>query len=506
MPNPPAISPLGGPQPAGKRNDIADMTRNAVQQMLAAGKRAVTGDPRPPAEPWWAPLNPERASRLVTIPGTDTRFELPDLSGATAAALDSYVPPTVDELNAFLKGVDANQYAGSGLGAGPGGAEGAAFGTALSDATSTDTLEKYIDKPYASRKMLEGADSPEQLARRLGLPLDALDALLQTSRDRFRADTLTAKDGRDVKNQLADQFSPPLPTGGPDAIERQLGGGGDPTDPMSMVTESPMTSEELAQLVVAIQSDAPNRDAAQLEAAKQRILGDAAVAQGRVDEINAAYLAGLQGGPAPSLPGADASATAQGRYATAGPQTASVAATAPIMGQLNTEGTDQAIVQAAYVIEQKRKAVAEETLLTTLADRADKQRAIEDQVVAAQEQADKDAAEKQREAASKTIEVKLRSAYADQKAAPLISDAGMTADQYTKLKKLFASGAPLRDAVKSTFGDPDYPEDFDSSQLTIRQRRVVQMAQFAAGGDVPDEYADDYQERLNAAIAAEVGP
>lgn len=495
LPSPPpgtlpvAVSPRGGPQPARKSaaaRAASSMAQTALKPKaqpapltLAPSIEDVLGLATPVA-PGFGDTVISSTPAPTVGPGSDQSWK-PDFDllrqflVRDASSGGSYVPLTGVRGQASDKGWSSalNQP----------GTDGLVANTALATALAT-------------------SQSPEDLARNLGMDLNELGPLLEraaatkaaTTAAVTQSDQAAEKAGAQAKAQI----TPPVQGGmTPDSIDRAPS-----IDPFSMVTPQQMSSTELDALIQSLDSNGSDQQARRLEAAKRAIMADTAVAIERQNQLMEAYRAGMQGGEIRTAPAPGESA-AQGRYKTAGRQTAQ-AAMPPLElldGSLDPKAVEDKILQAGQVIEQTRAEEKRQQVISMLTEQRDAQARAEKELAAEQDKAAKEQEKAAREQADLNFEQDTRRHYAralkdefssrrvEIKTKPNSSSVSAVSGDvaYEKVRSLARVGARRTDILTQVFGvDPNLnPEDITPDMLAI-----IQAAEFSVGGNPTGLKAD----------------
>lgn len=494
--NPPAVSPRGGPQPAKKKSPPAK--KMPPPSSLPSGGRRTAPSMRPSAA---AVQTGAAVSRAL---------------GSIFGGGGQWAKPTADELMEFLNTyvpTEAGSRATSLPIVGP-----AIDPVRAAHFALTSPAAGLIGDAAAVNGLLATADSPADLANKLGIPEADLEGLLNLPAQRkvqneaLDIDQMVAR--AQAEAAVNDQFAPPARGGStPDSIDRMA-------DPRDLTTPQPYSSQELVELYAAMQDQALGDDG-RFGEAKKAIWNETAAAIARTEEINAAYRAGLEGGGGPVAPMAPGESTAQDQYGVAGAVTPSVAPYTPTFGELDTYDAEQKILDTAADIEAARVEQADKALATKFADlvdaRAADEKLVADEALAAEE-AKRKAAEKE---TKREAEAVAKRRYADDYVTTTVaevaeaglapSNPGMTGrsdraittyDERTvnalinRLTSLISSGATRSEAIQTVFGD----RELLGIPLDEAELRMVTAAQVAAGR-IPDTLKDDYQTWVDGAYA-----
>lgn len=466
---PPATSPAGGPQPAKKFTPLQDMVDAAISGLPTGNRKVKTPPP---------PLTLDTPSVIDKVLSGNAKFT--DL-------LDKWVPPSIEELTSFL---NARR-----LSVGVQATEGGAIANIFGGSTEKDLL----DDPAALERLLSSSTSGTDLAKKLQVDVNALEPLFTSSGQAKTAERDIDTQVEAMKTQLAKTQTPPLPGGStPDSIDRMP----DTGDAFALAQPTPMGSADYADLLLQLHAQDANQAPAELEAAKRKILSDQAIAVERTNQINAIYQAGVEGKPLPldaALP-TPGESTSQDRYATAGAQRASVADVIVPEGQLDTTATDEAILRAAGLVEEKRKTEAQYQLGAELTDRAQAAAAAESEIASTERAAGKAAETQARKAQEKVWDAEVKTSWANEKAATVVAgakkDDPTAQDKFDMLRRRFSAGARTDDAITQVF------DGKTSDMLTVPEMRMVQLAKVLAGGDVPPELEAEFNDVLAADRAA----
>lgn len=471
MPNPPAVAPRGGPQPAKKKNWLNDLALPAIN-------RAASGAP-PPPEMGNTAATPAEAIAIRHSAAVDA------ITKAATSQADIQWKPTSKDLYNWL-------YAEYGNIARP---RGDSYQEPFNDPKG------LLGDPAKLDAILNSAKTPAELAQALGYRVENLAPLFQAAATTNAAIDQAGQAALDQINQSYNKATPAARGGStPDSIDR-------PQDPFSMLTPadsiSGMTPDQLSTLVSQLDANGSYQRSQMLDSIKQQVVQDTAMAMADSQRLAAVYQAGLQGKPMPAVPMPGESA-AQGRYATAKGGAAQVAMPTVVAPQLDTSGAERQILMAAKGIELQRQQEKNQSVIDLITSQQKDAAAAQKEAEAAQKQAQKQADREQQKLDQANLDAQLRSKFAEKLTSEAVSNLGGTLihtgggstqkvdDKYAKAsygkaKTLFESGGNYRDVVREVF-----PESLDINgdpQLTPGQLRVLQAAQFAAG-KTPDELAN----------------
>jgi len=467
---PPATSPAGGPQPAKKKTSLQDFLDGTISGIAGTTPKVNTPPPR---------LSLDTPSTIDKVLSGTAKFT--DL-------LDQWVPPSLEDLTAFLQARSLS----TGIQASEGGAISNIF---QGSDSSADAYKSLLADPKALAKILGSAKSGKDLADQLQIDPSALEPLYESTKAAGTAQGEIDSQVQAMKDQLARTQTPPAVGGStPDSIDRVPSQG----DPIALASAQPMGSADYADLLLQLHAQDANQAPAELEAAKQKILNDAITATQRTDQINQIYQAGVEGKPLPldaALP-VPGESTAQDQYGVAGAQRASVADIVTPVGQLDTTATDDAILAAAGLVEQKRKAEAQYQLGAELTDRAQAAASAESEIASADAAARKAAQTQARKSQEAVWDAEVKSDWANEKAAETVANAKKddptAQEKFDMLRRRFSAGARTDDAITQVF------DGQTSDMLTVPQMRMVQLAKVLAGGDVPPELQGEFEKVLAA--------
>lgn len=484
---PVAVSPRGGPQPA-RKSAAARAASSMVQTAL-----------KPKAQPAPLTLAPSIEDVLGLATPVAPGFGDTVISSTPAPTVgpgsDQSWKPDFDLLRKFLVADASSGGSYVPLGGVRGQASNKGWSSAL-DQPGTDGIVANT----ALATALATSQTPEDLAKNLGMDLNELGPLLERSAAQKAAvDSAVAgnnaaadKAGAQAKARL----TPPQQGGmTPDSIDRA-------PDPFSLVTPQQMSSTELDALIQSMDYGAADQEATRLEAAKRAIMADTAVAIDRQNQLMEAYRAGMQGGEIRTAP-APGESTAQGRYKTAGRQTAQ-AAMPPLElldGSLDPKAVEDKILQAGQVIERTRAEEKRQQVISMLTEQRDAQARAEKELAAEQDKAAKEQEKAARKQADLNFEQETRRLYAralkDEfssrsvkiKTEPNSSSVSAVSGDvaYEKVRSLASVGARRTDILTQVFGvDPNLnPEDITPDMLAI-----IQAAEFSVGGNPTGLKAD----------------
>lgn len=491
---PAAVSPRGGPQPAAARkkqrqsySSLGDM----VKQVVASA--AFAGAPKGSYDQVKAALD----------------ASVPRPAQAEMGAPPPFVAPTLDELKQYLQSrnlqVDTNISASD-----PMGGMGMALGGAMGDGGTVGMTDAQL------RSILSGANSPSDLATALGVTSKEIDPLLQSVFQRSQQNARLDQALAEGKAQIASASAPPSHGGTTaDSIERNANGpGAADINPLDLATAAPMTAADYQTLVAQLHAADANAGPAKLEAMKQRVLQDAAVAQQRADRINAAYEAGLKGAPLPAMPQPGES-TAQGSYGVAGAQRASTFTPTHVERNLDPRAAEDALLVAAGLVQQKRQEEDQWQAMQVLTDQAQAAAAAQKEVDTAAASTRKKADKEQQKAAERALAARVQQNWAQERADQVVAavdrkgftkdgtsvsglDATTGKDLLSTLVARFRAGEREQSVIESVFGG------LTSAELNVPTLNLVQIAKVLAGGEVPPELrsgANGYDARLSAAMA-----
>lgn len=483
-----AVSPPGGPQPASTKpknlREWWDQTvSDAIYQNAPKGsweevKSALdAGVPRPPQ--------------------------------AQIGKPDPFVAPTLDELKQYLQ--DRNIQVGTNVSAvDPAGGLAMTMSGAMGDGGTIGFTNDQL------RALLANSKSPMELAKALGISDKELDPLLQSAYRRQAANTQLDQAEAGARAQIDARNSPPAAGGASaDAVERNANGPGlADINPMDLAQAAPMGAQDYQDLMMQLHAADANAGPARLQAMKERVLQDAAVAQQRQDQINAAYEAGLKGAPLPAIPQAGES-TAQGSYGVAGAQSASTFTPTHVRRNLDTRGAEDSLLVAAGLVQKKREEEAQWQAMTVLTDQAQAAAAAQKDVQATEAAAKTKAEKEQRKAAERALAARVQQNWAQERAQKVVAAVdrkGFTKDGASvagldattgqqlldRLVARFKAGERDDRVIESVFGG------LTSADLNVPTLNLVQVAKVLAGGEVPTELRagpDGYDARVSAAMA-----
>lgn len=431
---PPYVAPAGGPQPA-KRSEPAIPWQRVFTPAKGRPSRKVTGPD----------LTPVLAQQYLAAQ------EIGKYTGSRGRG--SFLGTPVDNLGIANQIKDAASVAYNGL--------------KVPTASEIDTLARQ-SSTYGELAQKLGAD-PASFAEAMGAtPNTPLVSRGQTP----AADKVNA-DFDELEKQLADAYGETT----------------DPDDPLSYVKFQPRTSQELGELLLQVNDAEALGSPEQYEAAKKAIMDTEAVFNAQQEQLNAIYLAGLEGRPMPAF-ATPTESTDQSSYITAGdPKVAKSVFTPETQAAGTTDLSDQAILDMANLIQQKQEALRIEQRNRDLGTLAQQVGAYEKEVADAEATAAKKAQTEEGKRAATREEAAARQLWAETYRMEIQGNVAGGETLMNQLARRFSAGASERDAIKSVFGD----EKTRMSDLTVPEMRLVQVAQVLAGANIPPQLEGRYQ-------------
>lgn len=277
-----------------------------------------------------------------------------------------------------------------------------------------------------------------------------------------------------------------------------------------MLTPVQMTSSDLDALIASMDANSSDQQAQRLAAAKQAIMADTATAIARQGQLAEAYRAGVRAGGGVQSAPSPGESTAQGRYATAGPQSAQVAIPPEAMMDLGLDSTDveDRILMAGQAIEQTRREEKRRQVIDRLVEQRDAAAQAEREVQAEADKAAKAQEEAARKQAEATFDEETRVQYARDLKKEVATgktferaDTGEEIDgdeAYRQVRQMVKVGARRGDILKQVFGiDTEFLPD---SGIPNEVLAIIQAATFSVGS-VPDGLRKDWEAYRDAARA-----
>lgn len=466
MPNPVAVAPAGGPQPAKKRK-TSTYPGEVYIQTESSQPYSVPSIPRVPVGP---------------------------VSADAAAQRATYVPdwkPSLSDLQDFLGKFRSNQESPGILDILGGNMD------SLSGRKRSAGVDMRSITEEELAKILASANKPADIVAGINelsgstLSEDSIQPLIDSAavqmRDQHNIDMAAGANRRAAEQFLANQSSAPARGGStPDSIDRGV-------DPLSMVQDRQLSSTELTDLAAQIHAQDALQGPAMLEQAKTKILSDAMAYEERASQITNAYKAGLAGAPIPEIP-KPGEPTDQGRYATAGDVSPTATPFTPTFGNLDTTQTDEAILAAAGLIERKRVEEGKYQAMQALTDQAQAQAQREREIESLQREADRAKETSARKADQAVWKDQAFDAYFKQSLNETVNETNFKdpearVAQIDEMASLFAQGLSKQDVIYEVFKTEkgtDIPKKLGPKELQLLELAEMKAKRSPTAGRKSD--------------------